>query len=129
MMLSLPLNVPDDPLQILRPETHHPVPRLPLQDPPVGHFMIDLVSARTLQRANPIADRQRRRNTHCQVNVIIKAADCMNANSVRRNRPIPKIPMQPRLDISMDRGRTVLRMPCDVQIDFRVNRPGHCGNG
>jgi hypothetical protein len=74
-MLFLIANVVYHPIQVLRAETHHPITCLPIQQFAIYELVIDVVGARALQFADPIADQKCGRNRDRDMDVRLSAAN------------------------------------------------------
>ena len=75
MMLLLIADVVYHPRQIFGSKTHHSIAALPVQQFTIDQFVVDVVGTRAFEFADPITNRERRRNRYCDVHVCFSAAD------------------------------------------------------
>jgi hypothetical protein len=125
MMLSLVANIIQHPRQISRSEGHNSVAGLPFEELAIRNFIIDVMRACAFQPAYPLANEQRWRDTYNKMNMIVRATDAMKNATVRLYDVMLDVLLHSCLnEISQD-GRIVLRMPYDVEVDFRIHIAWH----
>ena len=79
MMLALHADVLPNPFQVIRPKTDDAVTALPFQRLlAFADLLIDLVRGSAFDLANEFADRDSGGDGHCQVDMVVRAADFVN---------------------------------------------------
>ena len=103
---GMSLDIFDHPLQILSSKADHAIASLPLQ-----HLLsfcgplVNVVRCASLELADPLAERQRRRNPHRQMHMGFRTADAMQKRQRSLDDTSPDCPMSERLDFRRSSGK------------------------
>ena len=114
VVLTLVLDVVENPRQILAAEADHAVAALPFHGL-APQTPVDFVSRGALQFLDQIADCHERLDLDGQVHMRVRTAKCMQAYALYPARLLAQHCMRQLLDLSAQRWIITLRVPVEVQ--------------